>query len=168
MAVYSEARADEDVSSEVGDARSILILGCSMCANTVYSLAKGLPLRKSSLRGLMATGTNHEMDRISGILSRKGVRVRSIPTVNPAALCCGLDETLRRYIARKSRGVDKVVAVCCEAGQRNIAGNVHGKKVVGTLNAKGLIRMKTYRKGGKVLIDGRSVSIERFQLNSIA
>jgi len=165
MAVYSEARADEDVLSEVGDARSILIVGCSMCANTVYSLAKGLPLRKSSVRGLMAIGTNHEMDRISGILSRKGVCVRSIPSINPAALCCGLDGTSRRYLAWKSRDVDKVVAVCCEAGQRNIAGNVHGKKVVGTLNARGLIRMKTYRSGGKVLIDGQSVSITRFQLD---
>ncbi len=164
MAIYSETRPDEDILNELGDVRSVLILGCSMCANTVYSLKKDLPLRRTSVRGLMAIGTNHEIGRISSILSRQGVRVESIPSISPFALCCGLEKISCQYLARKSRDVDKVVALCCEAGQGNIAKNVCGKQVVGTLNAKGLIRVKTYRDGGRVLVDNQSVSITRVQL----
>ena len=72
---------------------------------------------------------------------------------------------LCQYLTRKSRGVDKIIALCCEAGQLNIANNISGKQVVGTMNAKGLIRVKTYRDGGRVFIDKQSVSIKRFQLN---
>ena len=165
MAVYSETRTDEDILSELGDARSVLIVGCSLCANTVYALIKDLPLRRTSVRGLMAIATNHEMHRISSILSQNGVHVTSIPSITPVALCCGLDKMSCQYLAKKSRDVDKVIALCCEAGQRNIAGNVDGKEVVGAMNARGLIRVKTYRKGGKVLVDSQSVSITRFQLD---
>jgi hypothetical protein len=166
MAVYSETKTDEDILSELEGARSVLILGCSACANAIYSLSKDLPLRNvSMIQGIRAISTSHEIDRISGILSGKGVRVESIPSVIPLPLCCGLDQMLCRYLAGKSQGVDKVVALCCEAGQGNIADNVPGKEVVGTLNAKGLIRMSTYRKGGKVFIDHQSVSIKRFELD---
>jgi len=46
-----------------------------------------------------------------------------------------------------------------------MADNLPGRQVVGTMNARELIRMKTYRTGGKVLIDSQSVLITRFQLD---
>ena len=87
-AAYCEPPSGEEIIAELRDAGSVLIVGCSLCANTIYSLAKDLPLRKSSAWGLKAIGTSHEVDRISGVLSRKGVRVKSIPSMAPVALCC--------------------------------------------------------------------------------
>jgi hypothetical protein len=54
-AVCCEPLSGEEIVAELRDARSVMIVGCSLCANTIHSPAKDLPLEKSSANVLIGS-----------------------------------------------------------------------------------------------------------------
>ena len=164
MAVYYVPREDDDLLADIGDAKQILLAGCPSCANIGYYMCreKERPMIKLTLKGIKSVCTQDEIDRISHLLMDKGVSVVSWLPNYPNAMCV-LDKGARKKLLNKGQNVDKVVALCCESGQKNMESIFHDKEIVGAMNAKGILRGVTRRKMGNFYIDEHSIEILKYK-----
>lgn len=167
MAVYCEPRPDLEVFDEIGDAKRILLVGCPSCANVSYSihkeLPKELPIYKFTLTGIKAVYTKHEIDRMADLFAQKGLHVDSWLPNAPAGICV-LDEGARRNLFNRCRDINTIIALCCDSGTKNVEDILPGKKVVGAMNARGLLTAvtKTKMKIWKTFIDKETLYVEKF------
>jgi hypothetical protein len=161
MAVYCEPRTDTELLNGIGDAKRILLAGCPFCANVSYAIHKKLPMYELTPTGLEAVSTRDEIDRLSAWLAEMGLYVDSWLPSFPSSLCM-LDEGARGDLSEKCRGFDKVITLCCETGTKNAGDILTGKKVVGAMNARGLLAGVTRAEAGKILVDTRRVYVKRF------
>jgi len=161
MAVYCEPRTDAEVFDEIGGAKHILLVGCPSCANVSYSIQKDLPLYEFTSAGLRAVGTGDEIQRLVELFAQRGLDVDSWLPGIPASLCM-LDEKARNDLFDKCEHIDTVVTLCCETGTKNVGDIARGKRVVGGMNARGLLAGVTKAQTGKMVFDKRTLYIKRF------
>jgi len=161
MAVYCEARTDIDVLDEIGDAKRILLVGCAMCANMSYAIHKELPMYKFTLTGVKALCTADEMHRMARLLAQEGLQVDSWLPSFPTGLCT-LAEGARNKLSNKCRDIDTIITLSCETGTKNVEDISGSKKVLGAMNARGLVTAVVKRKMGKVFLDKQKVYIKKF------
>jgi len=161
MAVYCEPRTDAEVFDEIGGAKHILLVGCPSCANVSYSIQKDLPLYEFTSAGLRAVGTGDEIQRLVELFAQRGLDVDSWLPGIPASLCM-LDEKARKNLFDKCEHIDTVVTLCCETGTKNVGDIARGKRVVGGMNARGLLAGVTKAQTGKMVFDKRTLYIKRF------
>jgi hypothetical protein len=103
MPIYCKARPDEDVFKELGNAKSVFMIGCPNCANVCYSIDKNMPLRKITAKGIQAVCTYDEIQRLSILFIRKGIDIQSWIPSYPISLCSGIDDRALKSIAMKSK-----------------------------------------------------------------
>jgi hypothetical protein len=161
MAVYCEPRTDTDLLDETRDAKRILVAGCPYCANVSYSIHKKLPMFELTPTGLEAVGTRDEIDRLTHLFAQRGVHVDSWLPGFPASLCM-LDEEARKNLLDTCEGIDTIITLSCETGTKNVGDFLRGKKVVGGMNARGLLSGVTKTEAGKLLLDRQTVNIKKF------
>lgn len=161
MAVYCEPRTDAEIFDEIGGAKHILLVGCPFCANVSYSIQKDLPLYEFTSAGLQAVGTGDEIHRLAELFAQRGLDVDSWLPGFPASLCM-LGEEARKNLFDKCEHIDAVVTLCCETGTKNVGDIARGKRVVGGMNARGLLAGVTKAQAGKMVFDKRTLYIKRF------
>jgi hypothetical protein len=161
MAVYCEPRTDTELLDGIGDAKRILLAGCPYCANVSYALLKKLPLYDLTPAGLAAVSTRDEIDRLTALFAQRGVYVDSWLPSFPSSLCM-LNEGARGNLREKAEGFDTIITLSCETGMKNAEGILAGKRVVGAMNARGLLAGVTKVETGKILVDARTVYVKRF------
>lgn len=161
MAVYCEPRTDTDVLDEIGDAKRILLVGCAMCANMSYAMHKELPMYKFTVTGIKAVCTTDEIHRMAHLLAQEGLHVDSWLPSFPTGLCA-LDEGARKKLSNRCRDIDTIITLSCETGTKNVEDILGAKKVVGAMNARGLVTAVLKRKMGKVFLDKQTVHIKKF------
>ncbi len=161
MAVYCEPRTDAEVFDETVDAKRILVVGCPFCANVSYSLHKKLPLYEFTSAGVEAVGTRDEIHRMAQILAQRGLTVDSWLPSFPASLCM-LDEGARKNLFNRCQDIDTIITLSCETGTKSVGDVARGKRVVGAMNARGLLAGVTKAEMGNLSIDEETVYIKRF------
>ncbi len=147
MAVYCVPRNDEDILSDVADAKSILAVACPSCANIGYHLNRkeNHPIIKFTLKGIQATCSKSAADQLSDTLSKNGKESDTLVFNYPNAVCM-LSEKDRMRLTNIGNSKDTIIAMCCESGQKNLANIFPNHKIIGGMNAKGILKGKL-RKG---------------------
>ena len=166
MAVYCEKRTDEEIARDIGEAGRVLLVGCPICANfsgVVHRQADG-PVSKMGMKGIKPLLLDKEMMRTAELLRGKGVATDSWTLPGMPASFCSITDPTRRKLFDKAQDRDAVVVFSCESGHKCVADIVPDKKVVAAMNAKGLLRVVTRRKGRTVFVDKDSAKIIKFPL----
>jgi len=163
MAVCCVPLSDEEVVAELGDARSVLIIGCPSCPAIRYALDGDPPIVAIAITGIQSIATRDEVDRLTRLLTARNVDVESrLPRI-PAHLC-EVDRDRLRKASRRHQPVDAIVVLGCEAGKENVEDGFQGAKAICAMKAKGLISFPAIRKLNKLFPDHDKVSIYPFQL----
>lgn len=161
MAVYCESRTDTDLLRETEGAKRILVAGCPFCANVSYAIHKEMPMYEVTRAGLEAIGTKDEIDRLTRLLTERGLHVSSWLPSFPASLCM-LNEGARKQLADQCEDIDAIITLSCETGAKSVGDILGNKKVVEGMNARGLVAGVTRIEAGKLLVDPQTVYVKRF------
>ena len=167
MAVYCEKRADEELLRDIGEAERVLLVGCPICPNfscVIDQQADG-PVTRAGLRSIKPLLLSEAMNRTAELLTDKGVAADcwTLPGL-PAVSFCSITDSARRKLAERARDRDTVVVFSCESGHTCVESTVPDKRVVPAMNAKGLLRLVTRRKGWTVYAERDSAAIIKFAL----
>ena len=164
MSIYSTIRPDNDIFDEINKSKKVLLVGCPLCANLMYSLQKKMPISKLGIIGIRPLGIENETKRLSSVLKKRGYKAKVWIPMFPLAVCCGLNAitTLPAKI-RNLSSADTVIALCCEVGAHRLQNLFPSKKIVNGMNACGIIRVTTKKERGKTLPVGQP-DIARFRL----
>jgi hypothetical protein len=164
MSIYSITRPDDDIINDIKNSKKVLLVGCPLCANLMYSLQKKLPITKLGITGIRPIGMENEMKRISKVLKNRGYKTKAWVPMFPVGVCCGLNAiTTLPVKLRNVSSTDIVVALCCEVGAYRLQSLFPSKKVVIAMNAGGIIRVTTKKVRGKTLLVGQP-DMARFSL----
>ena len=167
MAVYCEKRTDEEIVRDIGEAGRVLLVGCPVCANfsgVVHRQADG-PVSKMGMKGIKPLLLDKEMKKTAELLRGKGVATDSWTLPGMPASFCAISDPTRKKLFDKAQDRDAVVVFSCESGKKCVEGIVPNKRVVAAMNAKGLLRVVTRRKGRTVFVDKESAEIIKFTLD---
>ncbi len=162
MAVYCEPLSDERILAQLGDARRVLIIGCPSCPAISYALDGSSPVVALTINGIKSNGIKNEMDRLTQLLTRKGVHVEYwIPKF--LGHLCEIDRDELRTVSRQYQSIDAIIVLACGAGKENIEDGFKGARKVCAMEAKGLVSFPIVRKLNRLFPDREEVSIYPFQ-----
>ena len=164
MAVYSEPIVDEILFNDIGDAQSVLILGCPLCSNLSYCIQdkEDFPFSQFSLAGLKPLCVSNEADRLSSLLQQKGKAVEKMVFTGMTALC-GLNEKATKKVKQKSENMDTIVTLSCDLGKEKIEELFPDKKIVAGMDVVGIFGVTVIRKLNKYYIDRDKVIIKKVE-----
>jgi hypothetical protein len=166
MAVYCEMRTDEEILRDIGEADRVLLVGCPVCPNfscVVHQKEDG-PVEKLGVKGIKPLLLEKEMNKTAGWLQDKGVSADAWTLPGMPASFCAISDSTRKKLSEKAQDRDAVVVFSCESGHKCVEGIVPEKRVVAAMNATGLLRVVTSRKGRKFFVDRDSAQIIKFTL----
>jgi hypothetical protein len=161
---FSELASDEYLLQQVGDAKSVTIIGCPYCTNQSIAYAKDMSIiGKTSLGGLIFKpyATTQEANRIKELFEQKGisadVKIFGPPT---SYALCWLNQKDRNKIAKVCENSDAVVS----AGRWGIESAlpesfrvITGMATVGTISAYLSVEK------GKVVLDKDKTKVVRLK-----
>lgn len=126
------------------NARSVLIVGCPLCANLSLAYFRDEPAYKLSPTGIRAYALEREASKLRKKLAEKGTKVRTFGFNLLSVLLgipCYTTYVWRRMLLKASSGVDAVVTLCCSAGHvaikdilKDKTRVVRGMKTLGSLS----------------------------------
>lgn len=128
--IYSEPLNEGELLERLKDARSVLIVGCPLCANISLAYFRDEPAYKLSLVGVRAYAIETETSKLRKELEKRGTEVRTFGFSILGVLSgsnCYMTYIKRRMLLKVSKGVDVVVTLCCTAGHVAIKDTLKGK-----------------------------------------
>jgi hypothetical protein len=135
--IYCEPKSDEALLHEMDGSKKVFLLGCSLCANISYCIHN--KLQTSMYQGLEAPIiVKREMTRLKQVLAEKGIQACSTRLIS----LCFISRKDVLKVIRKSKDCDAVAILSCEFGRRNTEDYLNGKRVVGAMKNRGLMRTK--------------------------
>jgi hypothetical protein len=145
--IYCEPKPDEAILGEVAGSKKVFLLGCSLCANISYCVHNRLhsPIysfdnvdQNLGLAAVIEGAVNlkHEIKRLKQVLSEQGVHTGSVAL---PSLCC-IRREHQQAVIRATDEYETVVTLSCENGSQNVEDFLKGKRVVGAMKNKGLMR----------------------------
>jgi len=164
---YSEIANDEYLLQQVGDAKSITIIGCPYCANQSVAYSKGISvIAESSLGGLRGKPyvITHEGNRIKELLESKG-KTATVKTFGiPHWGLCWQNAKDRNAVANACKQSDAVIALSCFAGCEGIRSALpEWFKVIAGMATLGTISSYLSVEKGKVILDKAKTKVHRFK-----
>ncbi len=169
--IYSESCSDTEILNDLEGSNRVFLLGCPACANACLYLQKAL--EDSAMFTLTPTGYKavsmiDEVGRLKQLFGGKGMAVDYWVAKYPTVALCVLDEHARKKIAIKCQGFDTLVTLSCDAGTKSVQSVLPGKRVIGAMQAKGILtaKLKSKMRFAKLSIDKSTVEILRFTLDA--
>jgi len=133
--IYCEPKTDDTILGEIGEVKSVFLLGCSLCANISYCIHN--KFQTPMYKGLEAAiNVKREMKRLKQLLAERGIRSGSATLIS---LCCISGKDVKKVI-QKTEQYEALATLSCEFGRRNTEEYLNGKHVVTTMENKGLMR----------------------------
>ena len=167
MGSYSELASDEYLLQQVGDAKSVTIIGCPYCTNQSIAYVKDMTvIGKSSLGGLLFKpyAITQEADRIKELLEKRGISTNVKTFGLPSNPLCWLNQKTRSKIAKACENSDAVIALCCMAGRWGIESALPDSfKVIAGMATVGTISAYLSVEKGKVVLDKNKTKVVRFK-----
>ena len=166
MTVYCKPKTDEVLLREVGDAQSLLLLGCPICANLSYAILKNdddSPCMKITPKGGKPLYVTKEVNRISSLLQGKGKAVKEQVFNLPGGLCSLNDKDMKKF-RRKAADTSTIVTFSCELGKEHMESRFPDKTVIGAMNAVGIFGVPIQQKLNRFYLDREKANIKSFTL----
>jgi len=167
LGTFSRLVRDAKLLEEVGDARSVAIIGCTNCANMSIAYAKDIsPIGKSSLFGIKYTpyAVIQEANRIKDLLESKGKSAVTKIFSRTSAPPCGMLEKERGMIAETCRNTDAAITLCCNSGWEGIKHALpESFKTIPGMEAVGIFNAYLDTDGNNVLLDKKKTKIMPFK-----
>jgi len=140
--IYCEPKTDKALLGELDGSKKVLLLGCSLCANISYCIHNRM--ESPMYQGLeAAVNVKRESKRLKEILAEQDIRSDSATLIS---LCCISRKDVLKVV-RKAKACDTVVTLSCEFGRRNTEEYLNGKRTVGAMKNRGLMRTIVDQKG---------------------
>ena len=140
--IYCEPKTDKALLDELDGSKKVFLLGCSLCSNISYCIHN--QMKSPMFQGLeVAVNTKREARRLKQLMSEKGIQSDSMTLI---ALCCISTKDVKKVL-KKTKDCDMIATLSCEFGRRNTEEYSKGKRVVGTMTNKGLMRAIVDQKG---------------------
>lgn len=118
--------------NDIGITKSILIVGCSVCANISCSYYREEAEPAMSI-GLKPLALAKEIEIISPELKKK---YDSVDSINIKGLC-GISEKSKKKIASKAKDADTIIVMSCPGGLKAVESYFDNKKLVVGMDVKG-------------------------------
>jgi hypothetical protein len=166
MTVYCKPKTDEVLLRELGDAESLLLLGCPICANLSYAILKNdddSPCMKITFRGGKPQYVTKEVSRVSSLLQDKGKTVKEQVLNFPGGLCSLNDKDMKKFRG-KAADTSTIVTFSCELGKEHMESRFPGKTVIGAMNAVGIFGAPIRQKLNRIYVDRDKANIKNFTL----
>ena len=167
MGSYSELASDTFLLNQVGDAKSVAILGCAFCANQSIAYAKDISvIGKSSLGGLRFSSyaTAQEANRIKDLLEKNGKTAKIKFFSLPTSPYCQLNQNDRKKVVKACENCEAAIALSCIAGYGGIRNALpQSFKVIPGMATVGTIASYLTVENGKVLLDKTKTKVIRFK-----
>ena len=168
MTSYSELANDEYFLQQVGEGKSVCIIGCPYCANQSIAFSKDISvIGKSSFGGLIYKpyAITQEANRIKALFETKGiaadVKIFGPLSSNPL---CWMTEKGRSKIAKACENSDAAIALSCYLGCEGIKSALpESFKVIPGMVAVGQITSYLSKQKGKIILDKNKTKVVRFK-----
>jgi hypothetical protein len=164
---YSELATDAYLLREVGNGKSVSIIGCPHCANQSIAYAKDISvIGKSMFGGLIYTpyALTEEASRIKELFKTKGISANVKIFSKISSPPCWLHEKERKMIAKTCEHSDAVVTLCCSAGREGIKTALSESfKVVPGMVTVGAITAYLKIQNGKDILDKTRTKVVHFK-----
>jgi len=167
MGNFSQIFDDSYFLREIGDAKSVCVIGCPYCANISIAYAKNMAIiGKVKMGGFAydAYALTQEANRIKSLLATKGVSAQiKIPGRLNLPLC-QMTEKERRIVAEACQNTNAVVTLCCTSGYEGIRTALpESAKVIPGMATIGIISGYLETKKGKVLLNKEKTKAAKFK-----
>ncbi len=171
--IYSELCSETDILNDLGEAKRVFLIGCPACANAslyIQKAAENTAMLILTPSGYRAVSMEEEVDRLTHVLTDKGLDVDSWIGKYPTVALCLLDEGTRKKLSKKIKDFETVITLCCDAGTNSVKGILSGKRVIAAMNARGITTAVTKSKMmfTKLYVDKSTVDVMQFTLNAQA
>ena len=121
MGVYSVLLSDSKILGRVGDSRPVVILGCTVCANSSIAFDRDVPLAKlvvdesteQAIREPVAVV--EEAERLKALLEENGTDARVEMLPGPCVLSAER-ELADSELVDRCADAEAVVTLCCSGG----------------------------------------------------
>jgi hypothetical protein len=164
MTVYCKPKTDEALRREIGDAQSVLLVGCPICSNLSYCIQQkeDSPFLQLSLKGGKPLFVAIEVDRVSSLLQEEGKTVEKHVFNFPGGLCAANEDKVAGKMREKTEKATTIVTFSCELGKDNMQRLFPDKEVIGGMNAVGIFGAPINRKLNKLYLDHETTNIKSF------
>lgn len=113
MPAYLEPR---DVSSELANFSSVLIVSCPVCPPMCLAMQKDSPFIELFKRGLKTGAFEDYIQSIREPLEERGVRTGAISMHAPTPMMCLWTESQRNRLLKHAKDYEAVVVLGCDSG----------------------------------------------------
>lgn len=113
MPAYLEPR---DVTTELTNFRSVLIVSCPVCPPMCLAMQKDAPFIEFFKRGIKTGAFEDYIQSIREPLEKSGVRTDTISIHAPTPMMCLWTDSQRRRLAKRARDYEAVVVLGCDSG----------------------------------------------------
>ncbi|MFC2011162.1 hypothetical protein ACFLUR_02595 [Chloroflexota bacterium] len=172
MGVYVVMRPDEDIGRKAARFKSVVILGCAVCANISIAYDKNMPVsrvlvdKETGRTRRLPVAIVEEANRFKAFLNSKGIdaRVDALPSLCRFSYESGPDDL---SLAKLCTNAEAVVILACQAGIVGVKMRLGGTaKILPGMKTVGLCQSYTFtdHEKGLVYIDkSRSTLIRIFK-----
>ncbi|MDH3352024.1 MAG: hypothetical protein OEM51_10780 [Gammaproteobacteria bacterium] len=113
MPAYLEPR---DVSKELADFNSVLIVSCPVCPPMCLAMQTNSPFIELFRRGMKTGAFEEYIQSIREPLERRGVRTDAFSMHAPTPMMCIWTESQRNRLRKRARDYEAVVVLGCDSG----------------------------------------------------
>jgi hypothetical protein len=113
MPAYLEPR---DVSSELANFNSVLIVSCPVCPPMCLAMQKDSPFIELFKRGLKTGAFEDHIKSIREPLEERGVRTDTLSMHAPTPMMCLWTESQRKRLLKRAKDYEAVVVLGCDSG----------------------------------------------------
>ncbi len=167
MGSYSEIVGDEHLLQQVGDAKSITVIGCPYCANQSVAYSNGISvIGETSLGGLRSKmyAISQEANRVKELLESKGKSANVKIFGFPHWGLCWQNAKDRSAVVKACENSDAAIALSCFAGCEGIRSALpESFKVIPGMANVGTISAYLSVEKGKVVMDLAKTKVHRFK-----
>jgi len=113
MPAYLEPR---DVSKELADFDSVLIVSCPVCPPMCLAMQTNSPFIELFKRGIKTAAFEDYIQSIREPLEQRGVRTDAYSMHAPTPMMCIWTESQRQRLRKRARDYEAVVVLGCDSG----------------------------------------------------
>ena len=104
-----------DVSGDLGDVTSVLIVSCPVCPPVTLAVQKGSPLIEILKSGLKTGAFEDHIKQIRELLEQRGVRTGVFSMYAPVPMMCLWTQGQRKRLMRRGKDVEAVLVLGCDS-----------------------------------------------------
>lgn len=132
-----------DVSGELGDCKSVLVVSCPVCPPVSLVTDKDTPLIEFFKHGIKTPAYEAFIDKVRESLEKEGIKTDTFTSYLPCAATCLWTSGQRNRLRKRARDYDAALVMGCESARVTVeetlkdsdCRTILGMELVGITNA---------------------------------